>query len=206
VGLPIGLEPEHPLCGLGVRGAALEPASHEKIKPRGQSQLRRGQHEPHGVYAQVEWSSDVVAGVHLALLPVRRRERPCAGNYTLVSWIGFAASRKFDPSFATDMHGQSASRISGRTKAAVSAMCVRSVLIEAYSILKSAGILPAANVDEAKRREIQRVKCFVLAPREILAHEQFSICRHCPPRSKISGSDFRRPGPHAAAKGYVCFR
>ena len=53
LGLPIGLEPEHPLCGLGVRGAALEPASHEKIKPRGQSQLNRGQHKPRGVHAQV---------------------------------------------------------------------------------------------------------------------------------------------------------
>jgi hypothetical protein len=43
-GLPIGLE--QPLCSLGVRGAALEPASHERINLRGKSQLSRSQHKP----------------------------------------------------------------------------------------------------------------------------------------------------------------
>lgn len=68
-GLPLGLE--QPLCGLDVRGAALEPPSHEKINPRGKSQLNRCQHKPR-VQALIGWSLDVVAGVHLALLPVRR--------------------------------------------------------------------------------------------------------------------------------------
>ena len=88
-GLPIGLE--QPLCGLGVRGAALEPASHEKINPRGKSQLSRCQHKPR-VQALIGWSLDVVAGVHLALLPVRRRERPSAESYTLALRISPASS------------------------------------------------------------------------------------------------------------------
>src|SRR5436190_12361442 len=89
VWVPIGLE--QPLCGLDVRGAALEPASHEKINPRGKSQLSRCQHKPR-VQALIGWSLDVVAGVHLALLPVRRRERPCAESYTLALRISPASS------------------------------------------------------------------------------------------------------------------
>src|SRR6185437_826908 len=88
-GLPIG--PEPPLFGLGVRGAALEPASHEKINPRGKSQLSRCQHKPR-VQALIGWSLDVVAGVHLALLPFRRRERPCAECYILALRISPAWS------------------------------------------------------------------------------------------------------------------
>src|SRR5215475_5245086 len=80
-GLPIRLEP--PLCDLGVRRTALEPASHEKINQRGQSQLSRCQHKPR-VEALIGSFFSVVVGVHLALLPVRRRERPCAESYTLV--------------------------------------------------------------------------------------------------------------------------
>jgi hypothetical protein len=78
--LPIGLE--QPLCGLDVAGAALEPASHEKINPRGESQSSRCQNKPR-VQALIGWSLDVVAGVHLALLPFRRRDQPCAESYTL---------------------------------------------------------------------------------------------------------------------------
>ena len=88
-GLPIGLE--QPLCGLGVRCAPLEPASHEKINPRGKSQLSRCQHMPR-VQALIGWSLNVVAGVHLALLPFRRRERPCAESYTLALRISPAWS------------------------------------------------------------------------------------------------------------------
>src|SRR5215813_3535260 len=104
--LPIGLE--QPLCGLGVRGAALEPASHEKIYPRGKSQLSRCQHKPR-VQTLIGWSLDVVAGVHLALLPVRRRERPCAESYTLASRISPASSWNFGTCVITDMRDQSAS-------------------------------------------------------------------------------------------------
>jgi hypothetical protein len=43
------------------------------------------------------------------------------------------------------MHGQSASRTSGRTKAAVFAMCVQRVLI---TNLKSAGTITRVNVDD----------------------------------------------------------
>ena len=61
--LPIGLE--RALCSLEPRGAALEPSCHEKINPRGKSQLKRRQHMP-GVQAQIEWFLDIIAGVHLA--------------------------------------------------------------------------------------------------------------------------------------------
>src|SRR5437660_12350585 len=64
-GLPIGLE--QPLCGLDVRGEALEPACHEKINPRGKSQLSRCQHQPR-VQALIGWSLGVVACVHISLL------------------------------------------------------------------------------------------------------------------------------------------
>ena len=82
---------EQPLCVLGIRGAALEPASHEKINPRGKSQSSCFQNKPR-VQALIGWSLDVVAGVHLALLPVRRRERPCAESYTLALRISPASS------------------------------------------------------------------------------------------------------------------
>jgi hypothetical protein len=70
------------LCDLEVRGAALKPPSHEEIDPRGKSQLNRCQHKPR-IQAQIEWSLDLVAGVHLALLPFSAEEQPCAGSYTL---------------------------------------------------------------------------------------------------------------------------
>src|SRR5262249_28739111 len=70
-GLAIGLE--QPLCSFGVRGAALEPASHERIDQRCKSQSRRRQHKPR---VQVGSSLEVVLGVHLALLPIRRRDSP----------------------------------------------------------------------------------------------------------------------------------
>ncbi len=53
-GLPIGLE--QPLCGLDVRGAALEPASHEKINPRSKSQLSR-------------WSDGLLTSLRAFILP-----------------------------------------------------------------------------------------------------------------------------------------
>ena len=87
--LPTGLEQS--LWGLDVRGAVLEPASDEKINAHDKSPLSRCQHMPR-VQALVGWSLDVVAGVHLALLPVRRRERPCAESYTLALRISPALS------------------------------------------------------------------------------------------------------------------
>ena len=112
------------LRGLEIRDAALEPPGDQNIDPRGKAQSKRRQHRPR-VQAQIEWSLDVVAGVHRALLPVRRRERPCAGNYILVLRISPAASRKSGP--VMDMHDQSASRTCGRM--AVTAMSVRALRI-----------------------------------------------------------------------------
>ena len=56
------------------------------------------------------------------------------------------------------MHDQSASRISGRTRAAVSAMCVRAVRI---TVLKSAGDLTRDECHDLNAEKIQPVKCFM---------------------------------------------
>src|SRR5947209_5329794 len=57
------------------------------------------------------------------------------------------------------MHDQSASRISGRTRAAVSAMCVRALRI---TVLKSAGNFTRDECHHLSAEKIRRVKCFML--------------------------------------------
>src|ERR1700682_4543510 len=56
------------------------------------------------------------------------------------------------------MHDQSASRISGRARAAVSAMCVRALRI---TVLKSAGNFTRDECHDLSAEKIQRVKCFM---------------------------------------------
>src|SRR6266480_5259323 len=56
------------------------------------------------------------------------------------------------------MHDQSASRISGQTRAAVSAMCVRALRI---TVLKSAGNFTRDECHDLNAEKIQRVKCFM---------------------------------------------
>src|SRR5882724_7828724 len=56
------------------------------------------------------------------------------------------------------MHDQSASRISGRTRAAVSAMCVRALRI---TFLKSAGNFTRDECHDLSAEKLQRVKCFM---------------------------------------------
>ena len=56
------------------------------------------------------------------------------------------------------MHDQAASRISGRTRAAVSAMCVRAVRI---TVLKSAGNLTRDECHDLNAEKIHPVKCFM---------------------------------------------
>jgi hypothetical protein len=56
------------------------------------------------------------------------------------------------------MHNQSASRIGGRTRAAVSAMCVRALRI---TVLKSAGNFTRDECHDLNAEKIQRVKCFM---------------------------------------------
>jgi|SRR6266566_8835838 len=63
------------------------------------------------------------------------------------------------------MHDQSASRISGQTRAAVSAMCVRALRI---TVLKSAGNFTRDECHDLNAEKIQRVKCFM-----------FTRCRIC---------------------------
>ena len=56
------------------------------------------------------------------------------------------------------MHDRSASRISGRTRAAVSAMCVRALRI---TVLKSAGNFTRDEYHDLSAEKNQRVKCFM---------------------------------------------
>jgi len=57
-----------------------------------------------------------------------------------------------------DMHDQSAGRISGRTRASVSAMCVCALRI---TVLKSAGNFTRDECHNLNAEKIQRVKCFI---------------------------------------------
>jgi hypothetical protein len=56
------------------------------------------------------------------------------------------------------MHDQSASRLSGRTRMAVSAMCVRALRI---TVLKSAGNFTRDECHHLNAENVQRVKCFM---------------------------------------------
>src|SRR5271154_7013699 len=56
------------------------------------------------------------------------------------------------------MHDQSASRRSGRTRTAVSAMCVRALRM---TVLKSAGNFTRDECPDLNAGKIQRVKCFM---------------------------------------------
>src|SRR4051794_30495496 len=68
------------------------------------------------------------------------------------------------------MHDQSASQISGRTRAAVSAMC-RALRI---TVLKSAGNFTQDECHDLSAEKILRVKCFMFTRRGICARPQFS--------------------------------
>jgi hypothetical protein len=69
------------------------------------------------------------------------------------------------------MHDQSASRISGQTRAAVSAMCVRALRI---TVLKSAGNFTRDECHDLNAEKFLRVKCFMLTRTEFVACQQFS--------------------------------
>jgi len=69
------------------------------------------------------------------------------------------------------MHDQSASQISGRTRAAVSAICVRALRI---TVLKSAGNFTRDECHDLNAEKIQRVKCFMLMRYGICCAWQFS--------------------------------
>ncbi len=69
------------------------------------------------------------------------------------------------------MHDQSASPISGRTRAAVSAMCVRTLRM---TVLKSAGNFTRDERHDLSAEKIQRVKCFMFTSCGIFACQQFS--------------------------------
>src|SRR6187549_1818658 len=69
------------------------------------------------------------------------------------------------------MHDQTASRTSGRTRAAVSAMSVRALRIP---VLKSAGKITRDECDNLSAEKIQRVKCFMFTRCGICGCQQFS--------------------------------
>src|SRR5256885_11179669 len=68
------------------------------------------------------------------------------------------------------MHDQSASRISGRTRAAVTAMRVRVLRI---TVLKSAGNFTRDECHDLSAEKIQRVKCFIFTRSEFVASGNF---------------------------------
>src|SRR5262245_6815453 len=68
------------------------------------------------------------------------------------------------------MHDQSASRISGRTRAAVSTMSVRALRITG---LESAGDFTRDECHDLNAEKIQRVKCFVFTRCGIYCCQQF---------------------------------
>jgi hypothetical protein len=70
-----------------------------------------------------------------------------------------------------DMHDQSVRRTSGRTLAAVSAMCVRALRI---AVLKYAGNFPRCECLDLKAEKIRRVKYFIRAKGGICCCSQFS--------------------------------
>ena len=82
------------------------------------------------------------------------------------------------------MHDQSASRISGRTRAAVSAMCVRALRI---TVLKSAGDFTRDECHDLNAEKIQRVKCFMFTSRGICCVPAIFERRRGRLGSKISG-------------------
>jgi hypothetical protein len=69
------------------------------------------------------------------------------------------------------MHDQSVSRVSGWTRAAVSAMCVRALRM---TVLKSAGNFTRGECHDLSAEKIQRVKCFISGGAEFVACQQFS--------------------------------
>ena len=84
------------------------------------------------------------------------------------------------------MHDQSASRISGRTRTAVSAMCVRALRI---AVLKSAGNFTRYECHDLNAEKIQRVKCFMFTRCGICCVLAIFERRRGRLGSKISGYD-----------------
>ena len=82
------------------------------------------------------------------------------------------------------MHDQSASRISGRTRAAVSAMCVRTLRM---TVLKSAGNFTRDECHDLSAEKIQRVKCFMFTSCGIFCVPAIFERRRGGLGSKISG-------------------
>jgi hypothetical protein len=114
------------------------------------------------------------------------------------------------------MHDQAASRISGRTRAAVSAMGVRAVRI---TVLKSAGNSTRDECHDLNAEKIQRVKCFIFTRYGICCVLAIFERRRGRLGSKISGVvNWRkwrlsppcplypgsRPLSHGLAPGLVC--
>ena len=82
------------------------------------------------------------------------------------------------------MHDQSASRISGRTLAAISAMGVRALRI---TVLKSAGNFTRDEYHDLNAEKLQRVKCLCSRGADFFCVQAIFERRHGRLGSKISG-------------------
>ena len=82
------------------------------------------------------------------------------------------------------MHEQSASRISGRTRTVVPAMCVRALRI---TVLKSAGSFTRDECHDLNAEKIQRVNCFMFMRCGICCVPEIFECWRGRLGSKISG-------------------
>ena len=110
------------------------------------------------------------------------------------------------------MHDQSVSRVSGRTRAAVSAMCVRALRI---TVLKSAGNFTRDECHDLNAEKIQRVKCFMFTRSGICCVLAIFERRRGRLGSKISGygqiggsgsllRHVRHPGSRHQSEGSAC--
>jgi hypothetical protein len=107
------------------------------------------------------------------------------------------------------MHDQSASRISGRTRAAASAICVRVLRI---TVLKSAGNFTRDECHDLNAEKFLRVKCFVFTRCGICCVLAIFERRRGRQGSKISGYGqlaevavyFAMSGPPTETDGSAC--
>src|SRR5581483_8523214 len=106
----------------------------------------------------------------------------CAGSYVPALRIGPVPGRKFAPHAITGVHDRSASRISGRTRAAVCVTCVSALRI---AVLECAGSSPAIVSANLSAEKTWRVKLF----RSRAQNLQFSKRRCGPSFYKISARD-----------------
>ena len=108
--------PEQPLCGLGAPWRSARASEPRENQPAQQIAVEAAASTSR---ASKLWSDGLLTSLRAFILPscrVRRRHGPGAESYTLaLRRISLLSSRKNGPCVVTDMHVQSASRLSSRT-------------------------------------------------------------------------------------------